>query len=282
MKRLKELKITLAVTALIICMIMLSGCVIHTGGGLSTIKYDNADSYAIGSGRTSDSIRNLEIDWISGNVEISYGKEDEIILEETSKDEITDELTMRWLVEGGTLHIKFCKAGKINVNNCDKTLKVTLPKNLKLEEAEIETVSADAKASELNVKDVNFESVSGSVEAGLYGVRSIDADSVSGDIEIIAPEGPENVDIETTSGSVRMNLKNSAGDCEISTVSGKVTFLLPEKGNFTISYDTTSGDFDSDIEMAQKAANTCQVKATTDLPWIPRQEISELKKLSFQ
>ena len=254
MKRRKGLKTTAAAVVLIICMIMLSGCVIHTGGGLSTIKYDNADSYAIGSGRTSDSIRNLEIDWISGNVEISYGKEDEIILEETSKDEITDELTMRWLVEGGTLHIKFCKAGKINVNNCDKTLKVTLPKNLKLEEAEIETVSADAKASELNVKDVNFESVSGSVEAGLYGVRSIDADSVSGDIEIIAPEGPENVDIETTSGSVRMNLKNSAGDCEISTVSGKVTFLLPEKGNFTISYDTTSGDFDSDIEMAQKGS----------------------------
>lgn len=254
MKRIKGLKTTAAAVVLIICMIMLSGCVIHTGGGLSTIKYDNADSYAIGSGRTSDSIRNLEIDWISGNVEISYGKEDEIILEETSKDEITDELTMRWLVEDGTLHIKFCKAGKINVNNCDKTLKVTLPKNLKLEEAEIETVSADAKASELNVKDVNFESVSGSVEAGLYGVRSIDADSVSGDIEIIAPEGPEYVDIETTSGSVRMNLKNSAGDCEISTVSGKVTFLLPEKGNFTISYDTTSGDFDSDIEMAQKGS----------------------------
>ena len=151
MKRLKELKITLAVTALIICMIMLSGCVIHTGGGLSTIKYDNADSYAIWSGRTSDSIRNLEIDWISGNVDISYGKGDEIVFEETSKDEITDELTMRWLVEDGTLHIKFCKAGKINVNNCDKTLKVTLPKNLKLEEAEIETVSADAKASALNV-----------------------------------------------------------------------------------------------------------------------------------
>lgn len=254
MKRIKGLKTTAAAVVLIICMIMLSGCVIHTGGGLSTIKYDNADSYTIGSGRTSDSIRNLEIDWISGNVEISYGKEDEIILEETSKDEITDELTMRWLVEDGTLHIKFCKAGKINVNNCDKTLKVTLPKNLKLEEAEIETVSADVKASELNVKDVNFESVSGSVEAGLYGVRSIDADSVSGDIEIIAPEGPENVDIETTSGSVRMNLKNSAGDCEISTVSGKVTFLLPEKGNFTISYDTTSGDFDSDIEMAQKGS----------------------------
>ena len=254
MKRIKGLKTTAAAVVLIICMIMLSGCVIHTGGGLSTIKYDNADSYAIGSGRTSDSIRNLEIDWISGNVEISYGKEDEIILEETSKDEITDELTMRWLVEGGTLHIKFCKAGKINVNNCDKTLKVTLPKNLKLEEAEIETVSADAKASELNVKDVNFESVSGSVEAGLYGVRSIDADSVSGDIEIIAPEGPENVDIETTSGSVRMNLKNSAGDCEISTVSGKVTFLLPEKGNFTISYDTTSGDFESEIEMTPKSS----------------------------
>ena len=60
------------------------------------------------------------------------------------------------------------------------------------------------------------------------------------------------MDIETTSGSVLLNLKKSAGDCEISTVSGKVTLLLPEKGNFTISYDTTSGDFDSDIEMAQK------------------------------
>ena len=254
MKRLKELKITLAVTALIICMIMLSGCVIHTGGGLSTIKYDNADSYAIGSGRTSDSIRNLEIDWISGNVEISYGKEDEIILEETSKDEITDELTMRWLVEGGTLHIKFCKAGKINVNNCDKTLKVTLPKNIKLEEAEFETVSADITASELHVKDVNFETVSGSVEARLYGARSIDADSVSGDVDIIAPDGPKDADIETTSGSVRMNLKKSIDDCEIGTVSGKVTLLLPKKGNFTISYDTTSGDFDSDIEMAQKGS----------------------------
>ena len=257
MKRLKGskgLKRTLAAASLIVCMIMMSGCIVHIGGGTSTIKYDNADSYTIGSGRTPDSIRNLEIDWISGKVDISYGKGDEIIFEETSKDEITDELTMRWLVEDGTLHIKFCRAGKINISNCDKTLKVTLPKDLKLQEAEFETVSADIKASELNVKDVNFETVSGSVEAKLYGVRSIDADSVSGDVDIIAPEGPENADIETTSGSVRLNLKKSAGDCEISTVSGKVTLLLPKKGNFTISYDTTSGNFDSDIEMSQKGS----------------------------
>ena len=250
----KGLKRTLAATSLIVCMIMMSGCIVHIGGGTSTIKYDNADSYTIGSGRTSDSIRNLEIDWISGNVDISYGKGDEIIFEETSEDEITDELTMRWLVEDGTLHIKFCKAGRIRINDLDKTLKLTLPKNLKLKEAEFETVSADIKASELNVKDVKFETVSGSVEASLYGARSIDADSVSGDIDIIAPEGPENADIETTSGSVLLNLKKSAGDCEISTVSGKVTLLLPKKGNFTISYDTTSGDFDSDIEMTQKGS----------------------------
>lgn len=204
MKRIKGLKRTLAAAALIACMIMLSGCVIHTGGGLSTIKYDNADSYSIGSGSTSDNIRNLEIDWISGNVEISYGKGDEIVFEETSKDEIT--------------------------------------------------VSADITASELNAKDVNFETVSGSVEAKLYGVRSIDADSVSGDLDIIAPDGPKGADIETISGSVRMNLKKSIDDCEISTVSGKVTLLLPKKGNFTISYDTTSGDFDSDIEMIQKGS----------------------------
>lgn len=251
MKIIKELKRTLVAASLIVCMIMMSGCIVHIGG-LSTIKYDNADSYTTGNGRTSDSIRNLEIDWISGNVEISYGKEDEIILEETSEDEITDELTMRWLVEDGTLHIKFCKAGKMNVNNCDKTLKVTLPKNIKLEEAEFETVSADITASELHVKDVNFETVSGSVEARLYGARSIDADSVSGDVDIIAPDGPKDADIETTSGSVRMNLKKSIDDCEIGTVSGKVTLLLPKKGNFTISYDTTSGDFDSDIEMTPK------------------------------
>ena len=254
MKIIKGLKRTLVAASLIVCMIMMSGCIVHIGGGLSTIKYDNADSYTTGNGRTSDSIRNLEIDWISGNVEISYGKEDEIILEETSEDEITDELTMRWLVEDGTLHIKFCKAGKINVNNCDKTLKVTLPKNIKLEEAEFETVSADITALELHVKDVNFETVSGSVEARLYGARSIDADSVSGDVDIIAPDGPKDADIETTSGSVRMNLKKSIDDCEIGTVSGKVTLLLPKKGNFTISYDTTSGDFDSDIEMAQKGS----------------------------
>ena len=254
MKIIKGLKRTLVVASLIVCMIMMSGCIVHIGGGLSTIKYDNADSYTTGNGRTSDSIRNLEIDWISGNVEISYGKEDEIILEETSEDEITDELTMRWLVEDGTLHIKFCKAGKINVNNCDKTLKVTLPKNIKLEEAEFETVSADITALELHVKDVNFETVSGSVEARLYGARSIDADSVSGDVDIIAPDGPKDADIETTSGSVRMNLKKSIDDCEIGTVSGKVTLLLPKKGNFTISYDTTSGDFDSDIEMTPKGS----------------------------
>ncbi len=187
-------------------------------------------------------------------MDISYGKGDEVVFEETSKDEIKDELAMRWLVEDGTLHIKFCKAGKINVNNCDKTLKLTLPKGLKLREAEIETVSADVKASELYVKDVDFETVSGSVEAKLYGVRSVDADSVSGDIDITAPDGPKNADIETTSGSVQMNLKKSAGDCEISTVSGKVTLFLPKTGNFTINYDTTSGDFDSDIEMAQKGS----------------------------
>ena len=81
MKRLKgsiRLKRTLAAASLIVCTIMMSGCIVHIGGGTSTIKYDNADSYSAGSGHTSDSIRNLEIDWISGDVDISYGKGDEI------------------------------------------------------------------------------------------------------------------------------------------------------------------------------------------------------------
>ena len=52
--------------------------------GKSVYRYDNGGKYSIGNGAVSASkVKNLEIDWVSGDVTVTYGNGDDISFSES-------------------------------------------------------------------------------------------------------------------------------------------------------------------------------------------------------
>lgn len=88
------------------------------GGGETEYTYENAQSYTVGGGSVGADISAIETDWVSGEIKIDYadvqycslfediGEEIEDVGEESSEDR-----QLRYLVDNGTLKIKYVKAG---------------------------------------------------------------------------------------------------------------------------------------------------------------------------
>ncbi|MGN1413650.1 MAG: DUF4097 family beta strand repeat-containing protein [Anaerovoracaceae bacterium] len=232
------------------CMLLLTGCVVHFNGGNagSTFDYSDAESYTVGGGSADAAVKNLEIEWLSGKVNVTVSESDSILLEETANKELPDDLIMRWKQDGDTLRVKFCNAGTWNTNGMEKELTVTIPEGLELDVLEIETVSADISAQQIKADAVDCETVSGDVDIAVDRVKLLQAETVSGSIIAAAKELKE-TELDTTSGDIRLNLEKVSGDCEIGTVSGDVTLAVPGRSDFAVRYDTVSGEMESDISL---------------------------------
>ncbi|MGN0715114.1 MAG: DUF4097 family beta strand repeat-containing protein [Anaerovoracaceae bacterium] len=233
-----------------VCMLFLTGCVAHFNGGISgsTFDYADAETYTVGGGSADAAVKNLEIEWLSGKVNVTVSESDSILLEETANKELPDDLIMRWKQDGDTLRVKFCNVGTWQTNGLEKELTVTIPKGLELDVLEIETVSADISAPQIKADAVDCETVSGDVEIAVNRVNLLQAETVSGSIIATAEEFQE-TELDTTSGEIRLNLARVSGDCEIGTVSGHVTLAVPGRSDFAVRYDTVSGEMESEISL---------------------------------
>ena len=268
--------------------LLLAGCGYTSSRSLfgETFRYDHPERYAVGGASLTDPVQHLEIQWLTGHVEVQRGDGDRVEFEETADRKLSDDLTMRWWLDGETLHIKFCNTGRWDIGNLQKTLMVTLPNDLLLESTKITTVSADIEAPELYVKEIDWSTTSGSMTAQLFDTEHIDArtvsgtmdltsyadakqveaDSTSGDISLnlgivedlnvgtvsgkvqIAAVKSAQTELESTSGAIALHLKEVSGACKIGSVSGAVTLALPEDAQFAVEFKTVSGSFDSEIE----------------------------------
>ncbi|MCI6011407.1 MAG: hypothetical protein PUK54_04890 [Firmicutes bacterium] len=206
------------------CMLLLTGCVVHFNGGNagSTFDYEDAETYTVGGGPADAAVKNLEIEWLSGKVNVTVSENDAILLEETANKELPDDLIMRWKQDGDTLRVKYCNAGTWKTNGLEKELNVTIPEGLELDVLEIETVSADISAPRIKADAVDCEigTVSGHVTLAVPGRSdfAVRYDTVSGEIEsdislkkdsdeFICGSGNHTFRIDTTSGSL-MILEN--------------------------------------------------------------------------
>ena len=275
-----------------LCCLLLTGCVSTTSRSLfgDTFRYDHPERYTVGGASLTDSVKHLEIQWLTGCVEIQRGDGNRIEFEETADRKLSDDLTLRWWLDGETLHIKFCNTGRWDIGNLQKTLKVTLPHDQLLESAKITTVSADIEAPELYTREINWSTTSGGMTAQLFDTEHIDVRTVSGtvdlnsyadakEVEAVSTSGDISLDLgivedlnvgtvsgkvqiaaaksaqselESTSGAIALHLKDVSGSCKIDSVSGSVTLTLPEDIQFSMEFKTTSGSFDSEIELRKE------------------------------
>ncbi|MDO4490927.1 MAG: DUF4097 family beta strand repeat-containing protein [Lachnospiraceae bacterium] len=252
------------------CMAMLTGCGKPAlgGGGRISSAYNHSDQYQMGRGSTEETITKLDLNWISGSVNLVKGSGKEITFSEEANQKLDEDTSMYYWIDGETLHIQYCREGEIFLSgNLQKDLTITVPEGCHLEECYVDTVSANVYGDSIIAQEFRIDTVSGTTEltacvaedlvkvsstSGSVNIslaedtRDITIDTVSGNSTIQVPY-MDDFTVDTTSGDVELVTDKAPEDVDADTISGKVTLDLPPELSAVISFDTISGEFHSDL-----------------------------------
>lgn len=251
----KTLWSALALAAILI----LAGCgeQSHTdGSGTDSATYTPDTGYTLGNTDVVqlNGFRAIDIEWVSGQVNVELYDGEGIQLSETMMDGSDAALKMEWQVneDKGTLDIR--SQPQLMSATEEKRLVVRLPRSLVLHELDIKTVSAGVSVDltdedTLTLQELDVTSVSGEISvyaanageislsttsgsiSGSVRTQKLEADSVSGSIDLALDIMPTELEAETSSGSIVMQL------CDLST--------LPSP--LSVEFKTTSGKLSSDV-----------------------------------
>ena len=200
--------------------------------GKSVYRYDNGGKYSIGNGAVSASkVKNLEIDWVSGDVTVTYGNGDDISFSESFKGDLSEDHLLRWYLDGSTLRIKFQKSGVVKGHGEGKDLLIVVPKGMILDEVDLDCVSSNFIV-DVDSLEYEVDTVSGDFDLTASMATLVDVDSVSGDCTLRMGVCPDEVKMNTVSGSIYLLIPSDSGfTAEISTVSGKINCSIPVTTN---------------------------------------------------
>lgn len=212
------------------------------------------DGFALGGASLPvDGIREIEIEWIAGEVEIECYDGSEIVFSETSAEQLSERQTMRYLVKDGELEIRCCESKTVQLP--EKTLTVQIPASLIVDELEADVVSASLTARGVQAREIKLESVSGNICADGLTAEKLQIDTVSGIAEILRCDVARKLEIDTVSGNAAMQLAASATGftLKFDTVSGSVHCDVPVTtsrksmvygdGSLEIEMESVSGSF---------------------------------------
>ena len=223
--------------AVLVCIAAFcAGCgYTFSGGGETEYLYDNAESYAVGGGSVGADISAIEADWISGEIKVAYADVSFAELEETNASrEISEDEQLRYTVADGTLKIKYVKSGVWKFNKFSKSLTITLPYGVELEEFKVNSVSTDIYADTLTANKLNINCVSGSVS-----VVNLNA---------------EDIIINSVSGNVKLGFDKLPCKAKLDMVSADFILYVPSGSVFGVAFSTVSGTLRSELEY-QKSDN---------------------------
>ena len=182
---------TLAKSVAVICSALVIAAVasgVHHIVSFAAYNYEDADKYTIGDAVIEDTVKNLDIDWTSGNIKFEYHDEDTVEISEKSRKSLSEDKKMRWWLDDNTLRIRFAKKGSSFFSfgfNQDKELTVKLPESIALENVNIDATSGDVQIPSLEAQKMTIDVVSGDIKLDLSGADELKMSSVSGKSEKI-------------------------------------------------------------------------------------------------
>ena len=203
------------------------------------------DGFALGGASLPvDGIREIEIEWIAGEVEIECYDGSEIVFSETSAEQLSERQTMRYLVKDGELEIRCCESKTVQLP--EKTLTVQIPASLIADELEADVVSASLTARGVQAREIKLESVSGNICADGLTAEKLQIDTVSGIAEILRCDVARKLKIDTVSGNAAMQLAASAT-------------------GFTLKFDTVSGSVHCDVPVTTSRKSMVYVDGSLEI-----------------
>ncbi|MGI5971256.1 MAG: DUF4097 family beta strand repeat-containing protein [Oscillospiraceae bacterium] len=261
---------------------------------LGRYSYEDSGKYTAGNAELNASgLDSIDIDWVSGGVNITPYEGDTLKISESSNGHISAEEQLRWYYNGESLVIKFCAPRtKLSLGTLEKELTVFVPETIArdLENVNVNSVSAYVKLSGLECGSIRAETVSGESSfaglnaAGLQSstvsgsiklkdavIQNIMLESVSGGIDsenlsagsvkAISNSGRIRIGgsvgsfkAETTSGRIILDSTICPKSIDAETVSGSIELLLPSDSSFTAELDSVSGSIEYDF-MAKGGKN---------------------------
>lgn len=242
MKKLFRILIVIA-----LCLVLVA---IYLPGAFSFIgyHYDDAGRYSVGDCTIDKKVKNIDIDWIAGQVNIALHDGDEVILTETASRKMKDAEKVHWLLDDNTLYVKFGRSGRINFSNLNKELTLLLPESMNLDEVQVSSVSATVNAELAEADCVDIHSVSGKAKVTLQQAETVKTDTVSGDMLLCFANEPDSIKANSVSGNVTVQLPRNTGfTADMDSVSGRISGDM--LGNTDDSKNYTRGNGDCDIRM---------------------------------
>ena len=227
---------------------------------------------ALAGDAQGDGVHSLEINWVSGQVELVPWEGSELRITETANRPMSDDERMRQTLENGVLTVEWTrKRRRIGPMNLRKRLVVEIPAGVPLRRVEVNSVSAPvrlegtAAALELTVSTVSgkleafdlaapalkLTTVSGKLELQGFAGDTVSLNTVSG--KLTAHGAARVLETETVSGKLVLSLEDLPENLRANSVSGKIdtTLVLPPEDprGFTVSYESLSGLFESDFPL---------------------------------
>ncbi|MDO5546685.1 MAG: DUF4097 family beta strand repeat-containing protein [Eubacteriales bacterium] len=205
----------------------------------------------VSGGHFTRDIREIEIDWVSGNIRLMPADVESIEVSETGVEDA--KYAMVWELEGQTLKIEYCKNptfGDLKNLKFSKDLTITVPRDWEGRTLAVDAASAKLSVQDLTLQEVEVDAASGECQFKNCAVDALDIDTASGDIDF---EGRLNrLDCDSASASVRAVLDNVPYEIDMDTASGDLELYLLEDAGFSVSMDTMSGKFDSTFPTTTK------------------------------
>ena len=250
-----------ALILLLCALAVLAGCGHRQTDGTQTdgqTAYTPDTGYTVGAATVTqlNGFRSIDIEWISGQVNVELYDGEGIELSETLADGGAVSVPMEWRVDEDDSTLDVRSQPQLISATEEKILTVKLPRSLVLYELEIDTVSAGVSVDltdedTLTLNELDVTSVSGTVSVyaanageislsttsgdigGSVRTQKLEADSVSGAIDLTLDILPAEVDAETSSGNIVMQLRDLSA--------------LPSP--LPVEFKTTSGKLSSDVTL---------------------------------
>lgn len=190
-------------------------------------------------------VRDLKIDWVSGDIQIQPADVSEI---QVTESEVTDpRYAMVCKQDGQTLKIEFCEhtifAGVKEAYH--KNLTILVPRNWTCRELDVDAASARLNVENLSIREVNLDTASGASTFRDCNVEKLDIDTASGGIYFTG--SLQELDCDSASAGIYAELTNVPQKVDVDTASGELELYLPKDAGFTVKLDSMSGSFDSDF-----------------------------------
>lgn len=256
-----------------IVIVILLG-ILAAGLGLGMLSFHLSDSsrdYNVIEGSEGNvnaaEIRNLQIEWVDGNINIETADTDTISFRESGYAD--DNNLMVWQQSGDTLTIRFSRETIIRgfVYIPSKDLDIIIPEDWVCEELEIETVSGSVTVDGIQADEISFDCVSAHSDFIDCTAREVSMTTVSGDLFFSG--SLDSLYCEGVSAKCEAELLNTPREIDMEGISGNLILTLPADAGFTASIDSVSGSISTEFDTVSRGGQhicgdgSCFIEAET-------------------